>query len=377
MTVMAQMKATVDKNTNTQEYLGKLYNQIKGKILLENIVTKEDEKAQKLESFLRFIKSVQNNNGIVDQNSAFSKFWSIQEQLSIVEELKSISGTIFSENLFNIKGNNIQERGDALERGIAQIVKGFSVLHETGDKKAKYNQVISKTGTMHTQVPDLLDYSNEIMKDTFNKFYQKTAQEMNASKNKKNYGNTTMHSVFGKIDNTGLSADLEIRTVTQLEADIVDCLRNATFTAKNYISDMDIHLGQTNPFRVYMTLGSGNEHYNRWHRMINCFQGHSTGYHNEAPNYFYRLRGIYELTGFGMQYTAKANQLIAQQLSALGYAKYLIWNTPGSSDIRVIPTSRIISAIIDNTDSAFQLPDNWKDAMYGPISLSQKSIKFD
>jgi hypothetical protein len=48
-------------------------------------------------------------------------------------------------------------------------------LHETGDKKAKYNQVISKTGTMHTQVPDLLDYSNEIMKDTFNKFYQKTS----------------------------------------------------------------------------------------------------------------------------------------------------------------------------------------------------------
>jgi hypothetical protein len=37
---------------------------------------------------------------------------------------------------------------------------------------------------------------------------------MNISKNKKNYGNTTMHSVFGKIDNTGLSADLEIRTVT-------------------------------------------------------------------------------------------------------------------------------------------------------------------
>jgi hypothetical protein len=61
----------------------------------------------------------------------------------------------------------------------------------------------------------------------------------------------------------------------------------------------------------------------------------------------------------------------------LGYAKYLIWNTPGSPDIRVIPTSRIISTIIDNTDSAFQLPDNWKDAMYGPISLSQKSIKFD
>ena len=74
MTVMAQMKATVDKNTNTQEYLGKLYNSIKGKILLENIITKEDEKAQKLEDFLRFIKSVQNNKGIVDQNSAFSKF---------------------------------------------------------------------------------------------------------------------------------------------------------------------------------------------------------------------------------------------------------------------------------------------------------------
>ena len=147
---------------------------------------------------------------------------------------------------------------------------------------------------------------------------------------------------------------------SEIEKDIIDCLSNATFTDKNYINTYNIKFGQTNPFRVFTTAGGD---YSKYERMINCFASHSTSIHEKGPTYFYKLRAIYELTGAGMKYVDEAK--------SFGFAKFLIWNTPCTDEIRVIPTARIVKNLIDNIEN----PKDWKAAAYGPIHLLQLDLK--
>lgn len=124
-------------------------------------------------------------------------------------------------------------------------------------------------------------------------------------------------------------------------------MRYATFTSKNYASLKEIKLGNTNPFRVFASvspMGAINT-YNRFNRMISCFKKHETN-HSMAPAYFYKIRAIYELTGARQTYL-NSDGTIDNKLS---YAKFLIWNNPGSETVRVIPTSKIIYNIINSID---------------------------
>lgn len=379
MSIMSQMQSIAsDKNIDTQDYLIRLYNNVKNQTANDLYFEDEKLKARKLEIFLRLVKDMQNNKGqISDETAVSEEFWDIVEQKTLVNALNDVTGgKLINENLLNFKSNNIFKQGDALERGIAQIVKAIQVLHKENaqDLYEEDISIQSKTGMFQTQVVDLIDIVDQKAKKTLNKFYNKTYQELKKHPNKK----MVMTKVFGKIDNYGISADIKIEATSQIEKDIIDCLRDATFTDKNYGSNKDILLGQTNPFRVYMTLGNGRQHYNRWHRMFNCFELHySTGFkHLEAPSYFYRLRAIYELTGFNMKYFSSRNQELANRLTGAGHAKYLIWNTPGSDSIRVIPTSLIVANILNSENFINNnIKENLNQAIYGPIYIKQSSLK--
>ena len=70
-----------------------------------------------------------------------------------------------------------------------------------------------------------------------------------------------------------------------------------------------------------------------------------------------------------MRYTEKTlrEHNMLSDLLVGQYAKFLIWNSP-YGDIKVIPTSLIVKNLIASATAA--MPDNWRDALYGPISLS-------
>lgn len=382
MSIMSQMQSIAsNKNIDTQEYLIHLYNNVKSQTANDLYFTDEKLKAKKLENFLRLVKDIQNSKGQISDKTAFSEFWSVFEQKALIAALNDVTGgKLINENLLNFKSNNIFDQGEALERGIAQIIKGMQVLHEENarDLYEKDISIQSKTGMFQTQIIDLADIVDQKAKKTIDKFYNKTYQELKKSKKKETNKKVVMTKVFGKTDNYGISADIKIEATSQIEKDIIDCLREATFTDKNYSSNKDILLGQTNPFRVYMTLGNGRQHYNRWHRMFNCFELHyNTGFkHLEAPSYFYRLRAIYELTGFNMKYFSNRNQELANRLTGAGRAKYLIWNIPGSDSIRVIPTSLIVANILDSENFINDnIKKNLNQAIYGPIYIKQPSLK--
>ena len=70
--------------------------------------------------------------------------------------------------------------------------------------------------------------------------------------------------------------------------------------------------------------------------MITCFENHQNRIpDNESPVLFYRIRAIYELTGYGTRYVnTKLNDIFKGR-----GADFLVWNNPINKDeIRVIPT---------------------------------------
>lgn len=231
---------------------------------------------------------------------------------------------------------------------------------------------------MHTQVPDLNVEATDIMREIFSECYRQASvamKEYNKADADVEASNARgMHSVQGKIDNIGLTAEFVAGVnVSGMDKDIVMALKDATFTAKNYLSTTELKFGQTNPFRVFATVApSGDSTPGRYARMLNCFEEHDA-IHSSAPTTFYRLRAIYELTGARMKYTEKtltSNPAIKQLLQGQ-VAKFLIWNTP-YGDIHVIPTRRIVDNVIESASMA--MPENWRDALYGPIKLPQSAL---
>lgn len=367
---MKKIYDNTNNGINTEQFLSNLYMENKKELHQQAKLGVEDMKAKKLEAFLNLVKSVQKNNGDISQGE-FSRFWTKAEQITLLNELQKVynGNGAFFENLLGLTSSNPNELGNALEHGMARIIKTFEAkITGINYKDTKVHNV----GGMQTNIPDLVDIGKDVVKQSFNKMYSTAAQNLREYKGKKGTGISYSPQVQGKIDIEGLYGDLQVSLNGQLEADIYDALSNASFTLKNYISTSDLKLGQTNPFRVFATVAqnSGEDIIYRYVRMYNCFKGHSGNEHPMAPIYFYRLRAMYELTGSKMAYT-NTNNALSQILSGQ-YAKFLIWNNP-NGNIRVISTMRIIKSIFDAAD--FALPNNWKDALFSPIILPQTSLE--
>ena len=368
MSVLNKMSNTLD----SEQYLDNIYKNLKKEIINNVSLTNEKRKAKKLEAFLNLIKSAEKDSS----NLSISKFWPKAEQIALINSLSEINPRIFKDGLMLKQNyNSSYQLGSFLEHDLARIFKSFEA-NVTG-KKYQQTQKTYKVGGRRTQIPDLIQKTNEIMTDEYKEVYQQAARGLREykDKHKTNVNNfvTIMNSVQGKTDIQGLNPEKIILSsnLSSIQMDIIDALSNASFSVKNYLSTNDIHLGQTNPFRVFSTAASAvgvNGGPERYYRAIECLQGHNS-YHSTTASSFYRIRAIYELTGAKMQYV---NQDALGKIISGQYVKFLIINNPWGK-IRVISTAEIVKKLIKNT---FELTiKNWEDALYGPITLSQKTLE--
>lgn len=374
--MLAKMKRAMSSDTSTEDYLSSIYSSLKREINADAKV-KDNTRALKLQAFLRQIKYMQQTDFNQDVGAfPFSTFWKKADQIALMNKLREIKPELFTDKSFLNAPKESYELGAQLEIGVARVVKSMEAVATGGSYSSSQKSIV---GGAHTQIPDLVKIGDEEMKSIFSQYYNKIQEELKMYKNDTDPAGTAsfVHSVQGKIDNIGLRADLTLTSgLSTMEKDIIDALTNATFTDKNYINTSELKFGQTNPFRVFMTVaprGGGNA-VGRFERMKSCFEEHSEGFHTKAPTYFYRIRAIYELTGARMQYTAKSADTLGNNIMKIiagKPAKYLIWNNP-FGDIYIIPTANIVNNVIDATNNA--LPSNWRDAMYGPIKLPQKDL---
>lgn len=362
---------------HTDEYLYSVYGQTKAEMMNR---FKQDKisttKARKLEKFFNMIKT-----GKVQTNQGFGKVWSEANQIALINKLRSINPSLFKSNLFTASTSKSHKLGQFLEEAVNTTISTFnkavtSPLKVTTPRQRRtYN-----TFGVGNKKLDLTEILLDEARSDIELAYQKTSEGLHNFKHKNDQmvfdGITYMPEVQGKIDSVGLNAHIRISSsISAIEADLVDALTNATFTDKNVLSNRQLRLGQTNPFRVFLTIPAFNRNVQRWQRMLNCFEYHTTkGLHTEGPRYFYKIRIIYELTGYGGQYSSITQDVFGDILGDMPFAKYIIINQP-SGYLRVIPTSQLL-----NINSIFERSENravkdWKYAVYGPVNLSQYQIK--
>ena len=371
------------KSCKTEKEISLLYSQIKQEINTNFVEEREKTSAIKLQSFLRLVKYNMRNLNVgtsTTQAVPFSKFWSIKEQMDLINKLSRIKNkdgkSIFDYHNF-INGDEFTSKnqlGQELEIGMAKLVKSMEVI---GTGKDYESVGTKKVGGVHTQIPDLDKIVDENARKAVTNMYTATQKELYASMNRDTSSiYNFIPSVQGKIDVIGLSADLELKSdLTIMERDIIKALTEATFTAKNYISTFELKFGRTNPFRVYATIasGSGKDKVAGFKRLKQCIENHracATG------SYFYRIRAIYEITGTRMQYTKKSQEKLkgaVMKMLAGRTAQYLLWNNPGG-EIYVIPTTIIVNEIVDDIVNKIK-PLNPKAALYGPIIVQQASLQ--
>ena len=375
----------MNNTESTEKFLFKIHNQIKNDIQKSSKRKSEEIKAKKLQVFLRQIKFLQNqyknNNSInlEDPNFPFSNFWKKADQIALLNSFDSLKGSsvISGLNLIN-QPSDIVSLGSELEIGLSRVIKSFESVVTGHDYKESKSSIV---GGAHTQIPNLINEADKDMKKMLADLYKETQKNLKAYKKDNSSTADYIHSVQGKIDNVGLRGNIILKSeLTNMEKDLINILKEATFTDKNYLSTKELHFGQTNPFRVFMTVVPNKiDAIGRFSRMINCFEEHASTIHFNAPIYFYRIRAMYELTGIKMKYTnstidnwlSKNDQALIKIITGQ-YAKYLVWNTP-YDDIYVIPTRSIVEDLI--IDSQNMLPKDWKDALYGSISIKQKDLK--
>lgn len=380
--------SVMTKMISTDRYLYQIYRDVKAEVKQQSDLRTEMSQARKLEAVLTQVKYLQKKyaqTGKVSiddsDNFPFATFWSKAEQIAMMKQLYETNSKLFTKGAFidTFSGSESQayQLGESLEAGFARFVRTVAANASNQSYADTKGVIKSKVGGLHTQVPDLIGETNEIMKAIFNDCYQQASVAMKQYKKSSELpGNAKgMHSVQGKIDNIGLSAEFVASVEVQgMEKDVLMALKDATFTAKNYLSTTELKFGQTNPFRVFATVApSGESTAGRYARMLNCFEEHGD-VHASAPTTFYRIRAIYELTGARMKYTEKtliSNPAIRNLLEGQ-IAKFLIWNTP-YGQIHVIPTRKIVDTVIDSATMA--MPKDWRDALYGPVTIPQSALQ--
>lgn len=382
---------------NTADNLNNIYtnliNQIKDKQRQYYQNNSLNDKAKTIENFLKAIKQYQQlfqkqlqENPKKNPKDIIKKFWAENEYGALIQALYEANPHILEFNLLNkIKESTDQEvlsykLGSYLEQGLTEILNTYEAAmsgRKYSEVKESNKGIINVGGSHIVGTKQLVDEANKIMQNEYNEMYQ-IMQKNLKEYNQQNIDKIAeyMPSVQGKIDINSFQSIIEIRSDLKLKPqakEVLKALSGATFTAKNYISTSQLHFGQTNPFRVYTIVAAQQEDIiGHFCRMITCFENHQNRIpDNESPVLFYRIRAIYELTGYGTRYVnAKLNDIFKGR-----GADFLVWNNPINKDeIRVIPTQAIIQDLIANAANE-ALPKNYKDALFGPINLSQTDLK--
>ena len=111
-----------------------------------------------------------------------------------------------------------------------------------------------------------------------------------------------------------------------------------------------------------------------WEKMLSCMDYHNN---HHAALLFYQIRYMYELTGYGLQYTENK---INEALGSLG-AKYFIYYYPNAG-VRVISTASIINNLInavrDDNLWKYNVKDITKEyALYAKLKMRMRNGIFE
>lgn len=410
-----------DTTTNTEDYLEKVLDTYRNN--MRNLTTnssgiKEDEDAKLLEEVLNSIKQVQSkilgDNNISDDDIldviAQQSYGQLLTQLFTVNPnlFKGLGLVINNSNSGKTQGALNTLQGKILENFMAEFVTtvdsayqnmSFDIMNSTNN----YHNTSSKTDDINSS--NLFNFAegimnnginqmqNEIARQTFNltnkgnrKRYEQAkaqgiAQDFLIENNTRNIG-----SRFIKTDTVGLIGEIKITATSTILERVVSALSMATFTDKNIGKRKSIHLGNTNPARVFFTVVQGNDSYYklyRYARMLNCFYNHyPIGKHVRAPEYFYRIRQIYELTG-GQQQIGIRNGILEEKMASIvtgaTKAKYLVINTAaGNGIIKVIPTSKLVDLMTARMNKKWDkaTPEEQKEGIITPEKALNGKISF-
>lgn len=332
-------------NISTEEYLQAVLNRMKDQIDLSigNLAT-EAENAQLLEDFFNMIgKSQTSSKGEINIPEEFQNY-------ILYNEIKKlgITGNWNFENWFYKKTNSkgITSKQDILgigfEEYIARLVN--KVINTATNKKTSNRRYDFHLGP--SQVSLLKNIENDLVEDTMNELVKQVYKEENnrikeqAKKVNSKINNVNV-SVQGKIDVGFDASNINFELIGQDSpelAKILNLLSQATFSAKSYETLGEVSLGQTNSFRVFLatTEGSTTNKIYHWYRMLSCLDNHLD---HDSAFYFYQIRYIYELTGYGQIYIKdEINKILGNNIGA----KYLIYYHPGTG-VKVLSTAVIIN----------------------------------
>ena len=372
----------------TPDYLNKLLNEYRNLMRPKDTLKKEQEDAKLLEDVLNGIKKIQSYNS---QNASGQKPISdIISDLSLaqlLEQLSQVNPNLFKGTGLITSSSDKAYQGKLLEDFMSEFITSIDALFTN----QSFNYVNStnnyhSSGKMLDNINTknfITDLGDNIINQTFGEVTKFTTEKIFnlgslKSSTMKNIGKTTedrqkanidipgltqqvmikgkdsynVGSKMIKTDNVGLDYNITITATSTLLEKVVSALSMATFTDKNYLSTQTLHLGQTNPLRVFMVVANGDSTYKlyRYARMLNCMANHhSKSGHEQVPATFYRIRAIYELTG-GKQRVGNNNSFledkIADIIQGANRAKYLVVNSPKADGyLRVIPTADIVDTI--------------------------------
>ena len=394
----------------TPVYLTNLLNTYRALMRPDKTLEKETGDATLLEQVLNGIKQYQNNQ-------ADSKNYSLEDIVAdaalnnLLLNLKEINPHLFEGAGLITSDTNKAVQGAMLEDFMNEFITTVNAAFQGIDFNS--GNMIYRTGGMLDAINNknlIQDIGNDVMQQTVDKFNKvMNIAAFKSGKIIKEGGSTTrskqkytregsfakvdvtsnqIDSKAIKVDNAGLNYEINITAQATMLEKVVSALSQATFTDKNYLSTKELHLGHTNPLRVFMTVADGDSSYKlyRYARMLNCMANHH-GWHN-SPELFYRIRAIYELTG-GKQrveqsYLNSSQSALGDLITGAGRAKYLVVNNPQAGGfLKVIPTAELVKDIEYNLyyNQKLSSGDFLNSSKTGSMSMEQSlysdiSLKF-
>ena len=388
-----------DEKTNSGEYVHYIMNYTKNKIKRNNSIEQDIENAIKLEDFFNTLAGYDFNihNGTTERKGYTQEI--LRQQISdlIKEKNPRLSVDKFFEKL-KLKGKRKKMTGNAFEGYLdtvtKELVKAFKgemefssnvghaltalsynisnnssespILYELnmnygtkGHKSEnKYNKEVINQIVLDTLIK-IYKQSSKYTKESWDQWRERNGIEVKIKEDAKESQGGWNDLVSGKID-TAIVMNVTHTIDVGILDDILFLLQDATFSDKGYEKTNEIHLGQTNAFRVYMATSQEpaaalgySKRIQRWHRLVRCMEladmGQPPHPSHETGKYFYELRYMYELTGVGQQYIMSQ---FANQLGTNG-AKYLIFHDyeKGGGNIKVLATSVIIEDMLNAVEN--------------------------
>lgn len=258
----------------------------------------------------------------------------------------------FNTGLFNNLNYDDDIKGVKFEKELSDIIKiGLNNFELNSDANHFYSYTGGAIGSEKIDLYKIVDNKIHDMTLWLYKYSSKKIRESYLKGTDLNsIGVST--NVDGKIDVAMNYFNINVNIHDGYLEKILPLLSSGKFTVKTSKNNRNtgmIMLGNTNPFRVFMNVtgGTGIKALERWQRTLACmgkingFSGHSHHIPIDAE-LFFKIRTIYELTGYGAQYVS---DLINNSFNDLNGADYIIYLNDAKKHVYVFSTAELISNI--------------------------------